>query len=106
MKVLESHKQVLKLLGGYPMDEPESNWKQRVFFVFPLFCIILSIFFGMYTMTFIRQYISVNLEIIVSTFLQLIGSIYLLYAIILVFLMRRKINRIFSKLTEIYEKCE
>lgn len=94
------------LLGGIPVDKSESSWKKIVFFAFPFIVVIYYILIGTSTEIFIRRSISVSLKDTVSAFLQVAGIIYILYSIIVAFLIRRKINRIFSKLTKIYEKCE
>lgn len=109
MKVLETHKQVLVFVGRRPstaLDESESNFKRIVFVALPFFGLICVTCYATSTAIFILQLISVSLEETVSAFLQVAGSIYLIYAIIVALFIRRKLNRIFTKLTELYKKCE
>lgn len=106
MKVLGTHKQALMLIGGCPVDKSESSFRKSFFFISSFTIFTYQVLSATSTVFFILQSISVSLEDTVYALLQVAGLIYILYAIIVAFLMRREINRIFSKLTEIYKKCE
>lgn len=94
------------MLGACPLDEDASKWK-RIAFSLSAFAIFTNQFFAVTSSVFfILRFISVNREETLYALLQVAGVTYVIYALIVAFILRQKINRIFIKLSEIYDECK
>lgn len=93
------------MLGAYPMDADASGSKKAALSISALTVFTFVCFSAISTVIFIARFISVNLEDTLYALLQIAGLTYVIYAMIVAFILRHRINRIFGQLSEIYDEC-
>lgn len=106
MKLLETYKRILMMLGACPLDEDASKWKKVAFSIFAFAVFTSQCFAATSSAFFILRFISVNRGDTFYALLQVFGLTFVIYELIVAFILRHKFNRIFVKLSEIYDECK
>lgn len=106
MKLLETNKRILIMLGSCLMEESMTPGEKITCLISASLIYLYQSFSAISSAIFILKHVSDSIEDTLYALLQIAGLTYLLYALIVAFIWRHKINRIFVTLSEIYDECE
>lgn len=106
MKPLETSKQVVTWLCGFPRDEFASQRKKIAYFTFALSVIVASILSVTASVVFIYKNALISLEETLFSLYHNIGACVTIYQTISTILLRHKFMAIFDDLTKIYDKSK
>lgn len=105
MKPLASNQRILTWLCVLPSKENTSKWKKQVYIALVLALIVADLTIFTSSFLYVLKFMSIDLIETSNGFIQCFAAIPMGNAIIVAFIYRHKIQKVFKQLSTFYEKC-
>lgn len=106
MKPMVTNKQALIWLNIYPIDGKSNKMKKQLCFILFILNVLMHIITITGSFAFFLKFVKIDFEVSLFGFYQFIVLLTILYVLIVAFILRFKIEKIFNNLSEIYNACK